>query len=149
ELPVGKSAEEYYGLLPEPAEDEQGSTPDPGGCGGVRDPGDGSPADAADQEADWRVATAQAEAAAKARGVLPDGLSRVVDQVLRPTADWRAVLREFVSSHAKSDFAWTKPNRRFIAEGLYLPGMHSEVLGEIVIAVDCSGSIRKEQLDIF
>jgi predicted metal-dependent peptidase len=152
ELPPDRSAEEYYSLLPEPPAEggagEQGGA-DPGRCGGVRDPGDGSPADAADQEADWRAATARAEAAARARGGLPAGLARSVDQVLRPPADWRAVLRDFVSQQARSDFAWTRPNRRFIAQGLYLPGMYSEELGEVVIAVDCSGSISKEQLEAF
>jgi predicted metal-dependent peptidase len=154
ELPPDRSAEEYYSLLPAPPDEQGGEAAeqesmDPGGCGSVRDPGDGSPADAADQEADWAAATAAAEAAAKARGPLPAGLARSVDHVLRPPADWRAVLREFVSSHARSDFAWTRPNRRFIAEGLYLPGMYSDELGDVVIAVDCSGSIRKEQLDVF
>jgi predicted metal-dependent peptidase len=28
--------------------------------------------------------------------------------------------------------------------GLYLPGVYSDELGEVVIAVDCSGSIRAE-----
>lgn len=155
ELPTDRSAEEYYSLLPIPPEEdggeaaEQGSNQDPGGCGSVRDPGNGMPDQAADQEAEWAAATAAAEAAAKARGPLPAGLARTVDQVLRPPADWRSVLREFVSSHARSDYAWTRPNRRFIAQGLYLPGMFSDELGEVVIAVDCSGSIRKEQLDAF
>ena len=59
------------------------------------------------------------------------------------------ILREFVSSQARDDMSWSRPNRRFIAQGLYLPGLHSEVLGEIVIAIDCSGSISKAQLASF
>jgi predicted metal-dependent peptidase len=145
-FPLGKSAEEYYTALP-PA--PKGGNGDPGGCGGVLDAGSGSPADASDQEDQWRAATAQAESAAKGRGNLPSGLARMVDQVVRPPADWKAVLREFVSRYAKSDFSWTRPNRRFIAQGLYLPGMHSEDLGEVLVLVDTSGSIGKAQLSAF
>jgi predicted metal-dependent peptidase len=144
DLPIGKSAEEYYSLLP----DEPGGSPDPGGCGQVLDAGNSS-AERADQEAEWRCATAQAEIAAKTRGALPDGIARSVDEVIRPAADWRAVLREFISSNARNDFSWSRPNRRFIAQGLYLPGLHSEELGSVVIAVDTSGSIGDEELAMF
>jgi predicted metal-dependent peptidase len=66
-----------------------------------------------------------------------------------PAHSGRAAVAEFVSSQGRSDFAWTRPNRRFIAQGLYLPGMHSDELGDVVIAVDCSGSIREAQLSAF
>jgi predicted metal-dependent peptidase len=148
DMPPGLSAEEYYRLLPEDAK-QGGGQDDPGGCGGVQDPGDGSPADAAEEEADWQVATAQAEAAAKGRGTLTAGLARMCDKVIRPPADWKAVLREFVSRSAKSDFSWSRPNRRFIAQGLYLPGLHSEELGEVLVLVDTSGSIGQDELAIF
>jgi predicted metal-dependent peptidase len=158
DLPPGKSAEEYYSRLPRLAGGhvcEEGTETggrvrgDPGGCGAVRDPGDGSPAAAADQEADWRAAAVAAESMAKSRGTLPAGLARTVDGVLRPPADWRAVLREFVSAHARNDYSWARPNRRYVADGLYLPGLHSEELGEVIIAVDTSGSIGTTQLDSF
>ncbi len=115
----------------------------------MKDPGDGSPSETVDSEEEWRVATAQAENAAKNRGDLPGGLARSVDGVVRPTADWRDVLREFVSARAKSDFSWARPNRRFISQGLYLPGLHSEELGNVVIAIDTSGSIGQAELEKF
>jgi predicted metal-dependent peptidase len=92
---------------------------------------------------------AQAEQAAKSRGDLPGGLHRAVEGVLRPAADWRAVLREFLGLHARNDYSWMRPNRRFVARGLYLPGLHSEELGEVVIAVDTSGSIGAAELNAF
>jgi predicted metal-dependent peptidase len=160
-LPQGKSAEEYYALLgaPNPGADgptqptdsspptkETDSSTDPGGCGGVRDP---DPNTAGDNEAEWQAAVAQAEQAAKGRGELPSGLRRVVDGVLRPAADWRSLLREFLGSHARNDFSWTRPNRRFVARGLYLPGLHSEELGPVAIALDTSGSIGAAELNTF
>ncbi len=164
-LPPGKSAEEYYALLgsPNPGADvasqpSDSSTPtketdqpetnnDPGGCGGVRDPA--GPAESRERESAWQAAVAQAERAATGRGDLPGGLRRAVESVLRPAADWRSLLREFLSSLAKNDYSWTRPNRRFVARGLYLPGLHSEELGSVLIAVDTSGSIDEAQLAAF
>ncbi len=149
-LPPGKAAEAYYGLLPQPPEDQpDDGDQDPGGCGAVKDPGSGSPAETADQQASWDAAVAQAERAAAARGELPAGLARSVADVLHPPADWRSVLREFVASTARSDYSWSRPNRRFIAQGLYLPGLRSEELGEVVVAVDTSGSVGAAELAVF
>ncbi len=125
------------------------SCPDPGRCGGVIEPGDGSPADCQQAEAQAQVAVAQAHAEAKSRGSLPGGLTRLVTQVLAPKVDWKDVLREFVSRQARNDFSWSRPNRRYIHQGLYLPGLHSEELGDVVLAVDTSGSISARELDRF
>jgi predicted metal-dependent peptidase len=163
-LPTGKSAEEYYGLLPDdqPAgstegqgsgteDDAKGSTPrsDPGGCGGVQVPADGSPAACRQAEAEAAVAVAQAHQASQQRGPLPAGLARLVQEALTPKVDWREVLREFVSAQARNDYAWSPPNRRFIHQGLYLPGLRSEELGDIVLAIDTSGSIGARELSRF
>jgi predicted metal-dependent peptidase len=159
-LPPGKSAEEYYAILPVPAGPDGSEDPDspinkeeassdPGGCGGVIEPPDGSPAIAREAEAVWRAAVAQAETAARGRGDLPAGLGRVVEEVIHPPADWRTLLRTFVSRHARHDYSWTHPNRRFVAQGLFLPGLRSEELGEVVIAVDTSGSVGPRELGLF
>lgn len=155
----GKSAEEYYAALasdqsgrerePDGAADGIGANkPDPGGCGTVMPPKDG-PADARQMEAEWQSAVAQAQQAAAGRGPLPGGLDRTVHETLHPPADWRAVLREFVSASARNDYSWARPNRRLIAQGLYLPGVHSEELGNVVLAVDTSGSIDEKLLGVF
>jgi len=155
EFEPGHSAEEYYALLPGPDDPSAGtgggSWPerDPGGCGGVIYPAGGDPAEARQVEADWQVAVSQAQTAAAGRGPLPAGLGRTVERVLHPPADWRAVLREFVALYAKNDYSWVRPNRRFVAQGLYLPGLHSEELGDVVLAVDTSGSIGETLLGAF
>ena len=59
------------------------------------------------------------------------------------------MLRQFVASHARNDFSWSSPNRRFVHLGLYLPGLRSEELGEVVLAVDTSGSIGQQELARF
>jgi predicted metal-dependent peptidase len=155
DLDPGHPAEEYYARLPGPKDSSNGSNGgeapagDPGGCGQVVDPANGDPAEGRQVEAGWQVAVSQAQAAAAGRGPLPAGLGRAVDRVLHLPADWREVLREFVSAAARNDYTWTRPNRRFVAQGLYLPGLHSEELGEVVLAVDTSGSIDEKLLGVF
>jgi predicted metal-dependent peptidase len=148
----GMSAEEIYSLLEDPgappgAPDDQGD--DPGGCGGVQAPGDGSPAACQQAEAENEVAVAQAHNVAKQRGKLPGGIERLVQEVLAPKVDWKDVLREFVSRFAKNDYCFSPPNRRYIWQGLYLPGLRSEELGDVVAAIDTSGSIGAAELSRF
>ncbi|MCK4821935.1 hypothetical protein KA005_39590, partial [bacterium] len=58
-------------------------------------------------------------------------------------------LQNYMGSFAKEDYTWMRPNRRFIGEDIYLPSLHSETLGEMVVAVDTSGSITREELEQF
>lgn len=166
-----KSAEEIYGTFPQGSGDQGGGQgsgdsdagggdpgdrggADPGGCGEVRDaPGkDGgraSSGDLAESAEKWKIAVTQAMTQARAMGVVPAGMERWVQEILAPKVDWRAALRRFVSSAARNDYRWFPPNRRFIHAGLYLPGVRSEELGDVVIAVDTSGSIGAAEVEQF
>ena len=42
-----------------------------------------------------------------------------------------------------------RPNRRLLQQGLYLPGLHSEELGDVVVAVDTFGSVGERELAVF
>jgi predicted metal-dependent peptidase len=147
----GMSAEEIYALLDDDQGDQgdQGERDDPGGCVGVQAPGDGSPAACQQAAAEQEVAVAQAHNVAKQRGKLPGGIEWLVQEVLAPKVDWREVLREFVSRFSKNDYSWSPPNRRFVHLGLYLPGLRSEELGDVVAAIDTSGSIGEKELVLF
>lgn len=107
------------------------------------------PAEASELEAEWQVAVAQAAQIAKGRGDLPAGLQRLVGQVTHPTLDWRALLRQFVSTVARNDYTWQRLNKRMLAHGYAFPGLRSEELGTIVVAIDTSGSIGQKELDLF
>ncbi len=84
-------------------------------------------------------------------GKIGDGASRSLDELLQPQIDWREVLREFISTTcAGSDYStWQRPNRRYVAGGYYMPSGISESVGELVIAIDTSGSIGQVQLSHF
>jgi len=77
--------------------------------------------------------------------------SRLLEDVLQSVVDWREALREFVSTTCTgSDYStWRRPNRRYISAGLYLPSGISEVVGEIVVAIDTSGSIAGRDIAQF
>ena len=170
---AGMSAEEIYARLPDDAGENGGDqdADDPGGMGGVNDPPPGgdesgdpgqpghqpgqpgaqapSPADLARQEENWAIATAQAEATAKAMGIGAGDAARAIREQVAPRVDWRDVLRRYLSAAARSDYSWTPPNRRYIARGLYLPSLRGEALGPVVVAVDTSGSIDDTTLATF
>lgn len=84
-------------------------------------------------------------------GKVGSGGNRDLEGLLQPQVDWREVLRDFVTSTcAGSDYStWRKPNRRYIGAGMYMPSGISERIGEIVVAIDTSGSIGGPQLSAF
>lgn len=150
----GGTSEGIYALLPE--EDGEGEGPDgdgpggsPGGPGNDLEEADGSPAEQAKELAEWRVKVAQAAQAAKMMGKLSANMQRFVEQVLAPKVAWQDVLRRFMQRAKTSSRSWSRPNRRFLSQGLYMPSVSGEALGEIVVAVDCSGSINAREIAEF
>lgn len=84
-------------------------------------------------------------------GKVGSGGDRSLDELLQPQIDWREVLREFVQTTcAGNDYStWQRPNRRYVSSGYYMPSGISEQVGELVIAVDTSGSIGGVALTAF
>ncbi len=140
-----------YKVLPA-EEDGEGGV---GSVGGQGDPldecldADGSPAEQEQNAAEWKVKVAQAAQAAKMMGKMSAGVERFVGTVLQPKVDWREVLQRFVEKCKDDTRSWARPNRRFLSQGMYLPSTSGEAMGELVVAVDCSGSIGQEEIDQF
>jgi predicted metal-dependent peptidase len=140
----GGTSEGIYDILPEENEDA--------GIEGLMDnceDAEGSPAELAQSAAEWKVKVAQAAQAAKMMGKLSAGMQRFVDEVLQPKVDWRDVLRRFLVRCRNDERSFARFNRRFIAQGMYLPSISGEAMGEVVFAVDCSGSIDQHTLNQF
>jgi predicted metal-dependent peptidase len=108
-----------------------------------------SEAEKAEQQRGWSVAAEQAQRAAAACGRTAAGVERTLKQTRVSRQDWRAILRDFISAQAPQDYRWSPPNRRYVSAGLYLPSVHKTGLGEIVVAIDTSGSIRGRELEQF
>lgn len=145
---AGMSADEVYMLLP--PDDDDDSSPGPGESGGSMDqllPSD--PSQTETLAVEWKIATIQAATAAKMAGNLPGNLDRFIEEALAPKANWRDHLWKFATQINKDDYAWSRPNRRYLSAGLYLPGLYSENMGPIAIAIDTSGSIDQDTLNMF
>ena len=95
----------------------------------------------------WAEAVDRAAAAARSRepGELPAGIVRAFDLADRPKLDWRALLWRFVT-RTPTDFATF--DRRQIYRGLYLETLESQSV-KVIVAVDTSGSVESDDLNLF
>jgi predicted metal-dependent peptidase len=75
-------------------------------------------------------------------GKMGTGGDRDFADLLEPQVNWREALREFITSTcAGRDYStWKKPNRRYISHNVYMPSGVSEQVGDLVLAIDTSGS---------
>ena len=88
---------------------------------------------------------------ALAAGKMGSGGNRDLEALMTPKVDWREALREFINTTcAGNDYStWRRPNRRFVSSGYYMPSGVSERVGELIIAIDTSGSIGGAELSKF
>ena len=102
------------------------------------------------KEMDGKIDRAIREGALLA-GRLGIDLPRSVTDLLNPVIDWKKELADFVTSSCKGkdEYTWRKFNRRLISNDIYLPTVENETIGEVVVAIDTSGSIGQEQLNEF
>ena len=85
-------------------------------------------------------------------GKIGDGSERDrFGELLEPQINWREVLREFIQTTcAGSDYStWSRPNRRYVSSGYYMPSGVNDQIGELVVAIDTSGSIGQRELTLF
>jgi len=155
---------EVFNLLDE---EDDGGDGDGGksGNGGNRGNGQGQPQqslddhgwdDAEEMDAEEKKKLSQEIDEAIRQGVLAAGKmgsggNRDLEGLLQPQVNWREVLREYVTSTCVgNDYStWRRPNRRYIGMNVYLPSGISESVGELVLAIDTSGSIGSRQLAAF
>ena len=100
-------------------------------------------------EKEWDEAAAQALQFAKSQGVTPGATEQMIHGGHIRGMGWREILRQFMTTCAARDYSWTRPNRRFIDSGLYLPSLLSDSIPEIVFAIDTSGSVDVPTLSRF
>jgi predicted metal-dependent peptidase len=102
------------------------------------------------KEMDGKIDRAIREGALLA-GRLGIDLPRSITELLDPVIDWKKELADFVTSSCKGkdEYTWRKFNRRLISNDIYLPTVENETIGEVVVAIDTSGSIGQQQLDEF
>lgn len=161
------SVREVYTFLKKLAKDGGGGGGGKGdgtGIGNSGSDGDEFPTDSLDEH-DWEGQEMTPEQAKKLEEKIDKSLReggimagrmgakvpRSISDLLEPKIDWREVLRDFVASatKGKDEFTWRKFNKRMLANDMYLPSLENESIGEIVVAIDTSGSIGQQQLNEF
>lgn len=103
-----------------------------------------------EQTLELKVAVARAAQTATRYGKEPEGLGRWISELLAPEVDWKTVLRRFVRDRV-SGYRETRlyPSKKSHALGIFQPRYSDERLGDIVAAVDTSGSVDDGMLKSF
>ncbi|MEG4320448.1 MULTISPECIES: VWA-like domain-containing protein [unclassified Microcoleus] len=99
-------------------------------------------------ETHWRDAMQQALAIARStnsQGSIPAGMQRELRALTRAKLDWRSYLWRYLVQ-TPTDFMGF--DRRFIGRGLYLEALQGESV-QVFVAVDTSGSIGDQQMQLF
>jgi predicted metal-dependent peptidase len=149
-----KTCEEIYAEMPEGDEGGGGGDGEGGGDngGGMGDDilDEGKPvteSEAKEMAAHAKIEVAEAAQAAKMRGKMPGALAEFVADFLESKTPWFTILERHMIDMTSQESSWMRPNRRFIGAGTYLPSMaKAPSMGEIVVQVDVSGSISRDEL---
>lgn len=88
-------------------------------------------------------------AAAAGAGRVPAAVQRFIKDFTEPKMDWRALLRQQIQSIIKSNFSFSRPNRKSQHSGAILPGLMNEETIDVSCAIDMSGSISDKQAKDF
>lgn len=144
------TAEDVYAQLPR-NENGQPQTGEIGGTGAdLEDSGEPmNEAEVKEAQARVRVELAQAAEVARQTGSLSGGLKRIVDDLLHPPTPWYTVLERFMTERVQTEYSWARPNRRHIANDVYMPSLGGQGMGEVAVVVDTSASISDRELVAF
>lgn len=91
----------------------------------------------------WKELIRKASVMAKQRGTVPSGMEEIIGKLLEPRIPWRSRLNRFVRQEVFQDYTWSKPSRRSLSVGVYLPSSIKENI-EMVVHTDTSGSVDQK-----
>ena len=145
------SAAQVYKILKQEQEDnpEDGDQGEGDGAGLDEHDWEGAQEMSAEEQRELAQEIDQAiRQGAMTAGKVGSGGNRSIDQLLQPEVNWREVLREFITETCRGndDSTWRQPSRRHLAMGMLRPSGITERVGELVIAIDTSGSIGQHEL---
>lgn len=61
--------------------------------------------------------------------------------------DWRTMLSDWINDRSHDNYTWGRPNRNFIAQGLYLPSADISTVKSIAFLIDTSASMDATSLE--
>ena len=144
---AGKSPEEIYSMLPD---QPPGSNNNNGGWDDCIDTpkSEADSAHAQDKMQSIIVKAAQAAAMAGQAGSIPGQFELFLQEMQKPKLPYKTLLRRWFQSTNQNDYSFQKPNRRFMPD-LYLPGLKSEGMVNMMTGVDISGSVSDSDFSQF
>jgi predicted metal-dependent peptidase len=104
-----------------------------------------------EQEVNAREVESALRQGAKLAGKLGNNVPRDIQELLEHKIDWKEALRDFVknSVNGQGQSTWRRLHKRYIGMDIVMPSSYDEVVGDICIAVDTSGSIGGKELAQF
>lgn len=142
------SGQVFADLLKNPPEDGEG-----GGQGSLDDHqwGDAQSMSAAEQQEIEQAVDRAIRQGEMLAGKMGGNSPRDIGAIPEPKVNWREQLRDFINSVAagRDSTTWRRPNRRYLAQDMYMPSPYSEAVGPMVIGIDTSGSIDDRQVNEF
>ena len=157
----GATFEQVYDLINKGVKPAR---PVPGMGVGLQSPGEGDKSDsrsltggkdedgngaAGMEEADVKGMVNRALMAAKKQG---DEAGNLIEQFIEEIdcqKDYTREIVKFLGGGEKPTPDWSKPSRRYIGEGVYLPGNPKEGPGTVVLVADTSGSVDEKLLNTY
>jgi predicted metal-dependent peptidase len=82
-------------------------------------------------------------------GSVPAGVQRMIQDVTEPRMPWRELIATTLTSAIRTDYSFSRPNRRGWHQDAIMPGMTPGEEIEISVAIDMSGSISNQQAAAF
>lgn len=152
----GMNTKQVFDILKDEQEKKGGGGNGAGGEGGFDEHDWDAAKDMTEEEKrelerDIDQAIRQGIVASKKAGVGAGDIDRELKELMTPKVNWREALREFVKTtcRAKDTSSWRRPNRRLIASDIYMPSLIGEKVGHLVVGVDTSGSVGRDELAEF
>ena len=87
---------------------------------------------------------------AQSAGKLPSAIAEIVERMRRSKVDWCDVFNRFIGGDQPDDYTFRKPNKKvWYTQGIYTPSIEKIGVGDVVVAVDSSGSTGGHHREYF
>ena len=99
-------------------------------------------------EKEWKERLTEAYTCSKIAGKIPAGIERLLGDIHKSEINWRSILLREVQNTIPWNFTYAKPFKSSFSTGYFMPDIEKEMI-DIVVGVDVSGSIGKEEYTDF
>ena len=101
-----------------------------------------------EKKVNWKKVLVEAGLFARMRGQIPLGMERYFDRIFGEKLNWRELLQRHIVNHIPYDYSYMRPAKKSVSSGYYIPSIRRENI-EIIVSIDTSGSISKENITEF